>query len=331
MNWTDLKRWVMPAVKLLTAVAVVWFVRGTILGAVRQLQEQRPAIHFGWLLAAGGLYLLSTLPNAYFWHRILRALEQKPTLLESLRAFTIGHLGKYVPGKAMVIVLRAGLIQSSRVSFAAAATSVFLETLTMMAVGAFLAAYILNVLFPQQWMFVFLAVGLMLLAGLPTLPPLFRFLARRIPKRSGSTDTVVPLEAITWRLLIPAWFAIAFGWCLMGLSLWATLRSLGVAVSPLVDLPLWTAAVALAMVAGFLSLIPGGLVVRDAILAQMLVLAAPVEQGPAVAAAILLRLVWILAELLISVILYFAKSRAAPANDEQPPPEDGYLPGASRV
>jgi len=56
------------------------------------------------------------------------------------------------------------------------------------------------------------------------------------------------------------------------------------------------------MVAGFLSLIPGGAVVRELILAELMV----PEFGSAVAllSAVVLRLVWLLAELLISAILY---------------------------
>ena len=61
-------------------------------------------------------------------------------MLETTRAYYVGHLGKYVPGKALVVIIRTGLISGPRVDTTVAAVSIFIETLTMMAVGAFLAA-----------------------------------------------------------------------------------------------------------------------------------------------------------------------------------------------
>jgi len=312
------KRLLLRLFKVAVLVAVVWLVRGTIIDAVERLREHRPTVDYRWLLLAGLLYYVSTLPAACFWHRILRALGQRPRFMESLRAFTIGHLGKYVPGKAMVVVLRSGLVSGARVSPTVAGASVFLETLTMMAVGGFLAAAILWILYPGQWLYVLLAVALMTGAGLPTLPPIFRWLAGRVPARGVEEDTVVPLEQINFPLLAAGWLGMMLGWILMGASLWATLRSLQIDASLVADLPLWTATVALAMVAGFLSLIPGGLFVRDAILAQLLAMASPVGEAQAVVAAILLRLVCILAELTASVILYVFGPRPAPTHPPAP-------------
>jgi uncharacterized membrane protein YbhN (UPF0104 family) len=69
-------------------------------------------------------------------------------------------------------------------------------------------------------------------------------------------------------------------------------------------LPLLTACAALAVVAGFLSLVPAGAGVREYVI--MTLLAAEYGAVAAVAAAILLRLVWMVSEVLVSVILYVA-------------------------
>jgi len=68
--------------------------------------------------------------------------------------------------------------------------------------------------------------------------------------------------------------------------------------------------VGLAVVAGFLSLIPGGLGVRDTILMTLL---AP-TWGPTVAiiSAVLLRLVWLVTELAASAVSYAAWRYAGP-------------------
>ena len=43
--------------------------------------------------------------------RTLRVLGQSVSLPLALRAYYIGQLGKYVPGKALVVILRAGLVR----------------------------------------------------------------------------------------------------------------------------------------------------------------------------------------------------------------------------
>ncbi len=170
--------------KLLFRVVVLALVTWGIWKTVRQARLEFAAhefslqqVDYAWLCAAGLLYLAGLAPCGVFWHRTLWAMGQQPTWRESMRAFWIGHLGKYVPGKAMVVILRTGLIYSERVNRTVAATSVFIETLTMMAVGAFAAAVIL-LLTSDHVVLTWLAVGLMFLSGVPTYPPLFRRVVR---------------------------------------------------------------------------------------------------------------------------------------------------------
>ena len=52
----------------------------------------------------------------------------------------MSHLGKYVPGKAMVVVFGSGMIVSSGGRASTAAIATFYETLVMMAAGGLIAA-----------------------------------------------------------------------------------------------------------------------------------------------------------------------------------------------
>jgi uncharacterized membrane protein YbhN (UPF0104 family) len=301
---TAIKKWLMRAGKLLVVVVVFWFVRHTIFEALDQLGEYPLQLHPGWLVAAVGIYLLGLLPAGLFWHRVMVTLGQDARLLETLRAYYIGHLGKYVPGKAMVIVIRAGLIRSQRVNTGVAAASVFYETLTMMSVGAFLAAGILAVWFREQLFLCLVAVGLMFAAGLPILPPVFRRLAKLA--RIGRSDPQIAekLERLGIGTLFSGVLAMAVSWLLLGISFWAVLRAMNIEDAGLASqLPLYIASVSLAMVAGFLSLIPGGVVIRELVLTELI---AP-HFGNVVAfvSAIILRLVWLGGELLVSGVLYF--------------------------
>ena len=238
-------------------------------------------------------------------------MGQHPPWRESLRAFWIGHLGKYVPGKAMVVYLRMDLVHSPRVERTVAATSVFVETLTMMAVGAFMSAAILLIISNHIWL-TLLAIGLMVGSGLPTVPPIFRRLVRLLQVHRANPRIDRAIAGVNYRLMITGWISISAGWVFLGLSLWATLRAMPAADQvgevSLRAVPLLTATVGLAMVAGFLSLIPGGLGVRDWILMELL--APGYAVSVALISAILLRIVWLLSELVISGILYVDVWRA---------------------
>jgi hypothetical protein len=79
-------------------------------------------------------------------------------------------------------------------------------------------------------------------------------------------------------------------------------------------LPLYVACVSLAVVAGFLSLIPGGAGVRELILGVLI--AQQFGQAAAVLTAVMLRLVWLVSEVAISTVLY-AVGRSAPLDREE--------------
>lgn len=67
-------------------------------------------------------------------------------------------------------------------------------------------------------------------------------------------------------MMLSGWIACTIGWFLYGLSLWAVLRAvpLGPPVGPLWELaPRLTASATLAVVAGFVSLLPGGMGVAN--------------------------------------------------------------------
>ncbi len=296
--------WLVVALKLAIVVLLIWGVRRTLVDAYQQLERHPLRLRPAWLVASGALYLLGMLPSALFWHRLLRVLGQKVRLQQAIRAYYIGHLGKYVPGKALVVVLRAGMVRGTEVNTAVAAVTVFIETLTMMASGSFVAAALIALLFGQHWQYAALAIGFMFAAGLPTLPPVFKRIIRLTNVGRANPAALAQLEQIDYRTLLVGWLATGLGWFVMGLSLTATLRGMG-QESPawIGGLPLVTMVVAVSVVAGFMSFIPGGLVVRDIVMAELIKPQLGAET--AVASALVLRLVWLGAEVAISAVLYF--------------------------
>lgn len=304
-------RWLKVFVKTAIMVLVIWGLYRTISRAGDEFRERNLSasqLHYGWLALAGGLYLAGLFPCANYWRGALLAMNQKPRWGEVLRAFYVGHLGKYVPGKALVVVLRTGLIRSDRVSGGVAAVSVFIETLSMMAVGALVASAILAVRQHDDPWLLGLSLLLMVCAGLPIVPPIFRTIVRLLKVRKADPQVESALQGVKLPFILKGAVSIAAGWALIGLSLWATLRAIpDVQVDLLTTWPLLTACVALAMVAGFASLIPGGMGVRELVVIPLL--SPQFGEVNAIVSALLLRLTWMAAELLASAVLSVAFRR----------------------
>jgi uncharacterized membrane protein YbhN (UPF0104 family) len=297
-------------------VVVFLAVHHTFRHAIDELSRHEWKLRPGWLVFAGVLYAIGLAPMAWFWHRALTSLGQPAPRSATLRAYILGHLGKYVPGKAFTVLLRVAAVRKWVTSIRIAVVSMLLETLTMMAVGAFLAALLSIIALRLEPRFAALSAAMAIAAGIPTLPPVARRLARigvaRLKQQDElglpayiPADVDASLHGINLRLLGTGWLAAGVCWTMLGLSQWATLHAIGVdTIQPVADLPLMISTVAFAVVAGFLSMLPGGLVVRDALLMQLL--APKCGEANALIAAILLRLVWLVTEVSVCGILYVA-------------------------
>jgi uncharacterized membrane protein YbhN (UPF0104 family) len=304
-NSASNRRWLIWLLRIVVVIAVCLGVRGTVERALAQLSQHDWHVQPSWLIAAGALYILGLTPMAWFWYRTLAALGQPAPWGVTLRAYFLGHMGKYVPGKAMAVILRIAAVRRWVPAMRIAIVSTMLETLTMMAAGAFLAAVISAFLLRTQPQFAAIAIVIAALVAVPTMPPIIRRFARL-----GSQDANLDsnLAGIDYRLLLEGWSAAFACWLLLALSLWATLRAIGVdQLSPIHDLPRLVAAVAMAVVAGFVSMLPGGLGVRDLALVQLL--SESCTPADALVAAVMLRLVWLVSESAACVILYIAAKR----------------------
>ena len=303
--------------KVAIVLLVAWGIYRAFEGARVELQA-RPIDWHQLSLGCFGLaalcYFSAQVPMAWFWQQTLRAFGQEARFRETFRAFFIGHLGKYVPGKFMVVLLRSGLIGEARIDPVLAGVSVFVETLTGMACGACLAATILFVWFPAERGLQAVAVALMLATMLGTLPPVMRRLMQFVQTRRGTPMSRERLANIHLGLILKGWLAASMMWALTAVCFWWVLKGLpgtsGLTFNGATLVRL-TASVCLAVVAGFASLIPGGLGIREWVLNQLLI----PEFGKATAlmAAVALRLVMLLTELAGSIILYGTMPRRSPS------------------
>lgn len=308
----------MTIFKIVLLALVAWGIHSTLWRGWQKLENEhwnisqlRPA----WLVAAGACYLLGQLGPGFFWWRVLCWLGQPARPLETLRAYYIGHIGKYAPGKALVIVLRAGLLRAGGTTATAAAVAVFFETLTTMGIGAAIAVLIL-IAQGDELRLILIAAALWAVVSAPTNPAVFRRLVRYTGAGKLDPEMAEKLVHIRYRSLVACWFEVASAWPLMGLSLWATARAAGfqTQLGLFDEIAFCTAAVALSVVGGFISFLPGGFFVREAALLELLT---PMYQADgALIVSIVSRLVWVVAELALAGVLYFSIGRRRNSTDD---------------
>lgn len=274
------------------------------------------------LAVAAMLYGLGLLPPGWILFRVLSAMRVPASLARSTSAQLLGHAGKYIPGKAMVVVLRVGAIlpqgddatgpdsintaakiagetgdgqpahRSDR-PVAKATASVFYETLMMMGVGGILSGVLLLSVPLPAWIRVMafvMAIG----SAIPVCPPVMRWMLSQLQKNKTTTS---PYNSVSWRLLLESSIVSGLSWILIGGSFTVLIVSIPSLEPVSLNASLFivaTASIAIGMVLGFASLLPGGAGVRE--YATLLVLTPSIGPTHALLAVIAARLMFILVE-----------------------------------
>ena len=302
------KKYLALLLKILILLVVFGAVGWKLYESWDRIQDVHWEPNYLLLVFSGICYAVAYVPAAIYWRYVMQTLGQKPGRYETFRAYYIGHLGKYVPGKAMVMIIRAGLLNHERTRISTAAAGVFVETMTMMAVGAFVAAFTMLLWFRHiehgNWI-TLLALGTMVCTVLPILPPVFHFATKKLKKFQ------IELKRLQFRTLAVGWTLNIPVWVMLGFSLWLTALGFGMkSESLLSELPFFTFAISGAIVFGFASMLPGGFGAREIALAFILVpffTTHPIgDIEPSVIAIVIVaihRVVSILAELTISALL----------------------------
>jgi hypothetical protein len=252
--------------------------------------------------------------------RLLHGQGIRVSWFAGLRAYYVSQLGKYVPGKAWVILMRVGMLRHDAHAhpIPVAITATY-ETLCSMAAGALIGVLLLPQLGVLPVEVSSQTTALMAMAALPVgLGVLNKLAARVVAKRRG--PDAPPLPAPSVFLLAQGLVHGACGHCLLGLSLGLTVASVVPdAPGAFETYPIDLGANAIAYVAGFLVVVtPGGLGARELVLSAALAprFASALGPGDAVALAIvvalLLRLTWTVAEVVLASVLYFFPPPAAP-------------------
>jgi uncharacterized membrane protein YbhN (UPF0104 family) len=357
-----LRKW-WPFLKAILALAILVMIGRQFVRDLSRPELWQRRLHPGWLAFSALLYLLGLGFAAVYWYRLLAALGQQPVFLPTIRAHYIGQMGKYLPGKAWALLLRSNLIRSPTTHVGVAVLTSFYEVFLTMSTGALLAAVyfglqVPNWFAPVDWQvygrvwgilqggqagaaitdprpLVLLAVLLMLAIGIPSLPPVFHRLVQKLalPFRQAETG---PVPTPGFASMLEGLALTPGCWFMMGASFWAAQQAAGIGAAW--DWDSWwqyTAFMALAYVSGFVIIfLPSGLGVREALLVLLLVpdlsqrlhLQTEDARFLAALAVILLRVVWMAAELVMVAALYWLPvtlpgDRSTSAEGEQPSQE----------
>ncbi len=195
---TAWQRWGWPSLKGILALVILAAIGHKFYGDLGRLDRSTLTLEPGWLLLSGVLYLLGLLPSAWYWHHLLHVFGERPRRLTVLRAYFLGHMGKYVPGKAWALLLRGSFVRGPETRFGVAIISSFYEVLTTMASGALVAAIIFAIDPPDVpglgWHPLLTRLLLLAACGVPLLPVVFNFLVGRMAA-AVPEDRIVPPAA----------------------------------------------------------------------------------------------------------------------------------------
>lgn len=326
------RKWVWVAVKSVLALAILIGVCRHFAAVLDrpEIRDRPFTLRPAYLLLASLLYLLAHCCWATFWVRLLRSQGVRVGWGIGVRAYFVSQFGKYIPGKAWVILMRIGLLRPFGGRPLPVAVTATYETLTSMAAGALIGVMLLGSLgvLPQEVsgnVAFLVAVG-----GLPVALAVLNKLAVRQAAKSRSPDAP-PLPSPPIGLLAQGLLQAALGWCLLGLSLGLTVRAVVPELPPRSG-PGFTAdlaAVALAYVVGFVVLVaPGGLGPREFVLQLLLAprfseaLDPALAEAQAAIVALVLRLTWTAAEVTLALSLC-AWRPTPPDSPADPAPEGG--------
>jgi hypothetical protein len=247
------------------------------------------------LLATFGLGIF-LVANAEIWRRLLHSLGPELRPIRAQAIWTASALGRYVPTAALTPVLRMALSERLGAPKRITLASLVYETALVLTASVVIGAYFVITLpdLTGQWQrYLVLAIPLIALIALQ--PRIFHRVADYALQRLGRAT--LPLSLGEWRILeFIGMYLISM--VVAGLSLYALAQSFyPVDVG---DLPTVIGAFSVATVFSFLAfLLPGGLGAREA--AMTLALSPIMPAGPALAIAVLSRILQLALEVAIAL------------------------------
>ena len=303
-----LKPFLLSLAKVVLGIAVLIAAGNEVLGALARMESSQVRFSVPILGLSLLCYLVGMAVFAEFWRRAVGALAGNLPRLDCHFAYFVSQLGKYVPGKAWVILIRYALVGKNCLSFRAATASSVYETFNVMGSGALLSFPVLLLLGGDPTL-PWLALGLSAVLLAACHPPVSGWIATVAGWGSGREGKLVPVPS--WRVLGKGAPLLILGWVLAGASFPLAGAGIGVAYPGPGEVVLTAAASGLAVAAGFVVLVaPAGLGVREWLLVETL--GPSVGEGPAALVAVAARGLQVCGELGMAAVLYGMRKAGGP-------------------
>gem|GEM_PF-1102560 len=267
------------ALRLALAGIALGFLVTTVVRGWSDVRLAVTSMRWSWAVAGVAAILAAQLLAAWTWHWLSAAFGAGTRLRHSIKAFALSQLAKYVPGKLWSVAVRVRVTQEHGGTAAGAGAAVLFESAMLMVSAA--ATGLLA--WSTQSFDVRLRIALVGAAApgivLVLYPRGISFLLRTMG-RLVRRDVRVQCPSRTDVVL-------AFGlycavWICFGTGIHCVVRSL--AAAPLSNLPGFVAVYSTAWLAGFVVVfLPGGLGVREGVLASLLAAYVPLPIAAVVA------------------------------------------------
>lgn len=270
------------------------------------------------LALASGVLALTYSAFVLLWRRVLGLLGARLSVVDAHRIWYLSNLGRYAPGRVLQLAGTAWMARAKGIGAVRAITGSIVAQLFVLGSGLLVAAAAL----PEAaaatgpWRVAGLVAAAAFVALLLT--PAFERLRALAARWAGPDGTGPPIR---WPDRLGLTVAYAATWLLLGMAFWLFVSSL-TDLGPEALLTV-VGIFAAAYVAGFLAVfVPGGLGVREGVLAALLALYIPpsIAVAVAIAARIWSTAVEIAAAGLLVARFGVADLRATPAT---PPEEHG--------
>jgi glycosyltransferase 2 family protein len=303
-------QWIFWA-KVIILLAVAVMVGYQLDKAWRQVEDMHLAINWLWGGVALAGFTGSMITGSLVWRWLAWRMGDRARTLPLLGAYTYSQMGKYIPGKVVLLLMRIERTTRYGMTPAVATLSTLLENALYMIsgglVGMLAIVRIADDVKPQYrpllWPVTVAAVVLLVTA---CAPPVFYRLVNGLLRKMKKPE-VPPQDRLGAGTLAVAVVAFIPCWLFGGLAMWGSCQC--VQSVPLSDCWWFAGAYALSVIIGMASLLPGGAGIREAALGTAAALqftALGVESSRAVllgtAVAILQRIFQVLVEVMLGLM-----------------------------
>ncbi len=130
-------------------IVFLWFVCKRGLTLWQQSDASLEGVRWEIIWTGCPVILISWLTGAWFWRQLILSHGERPPVVPTFCAHYAGQIGKYMPGKGMVLIIRASMLKPYGVPFAVSLATAVYETLLSMGAGLLLGLCLVPIVLPD--------------------------------------------------------------------------------------------------------------------------------------------------------------------------------------